>query len=968
MTAEGDISQPQNVADANQPIDGLNSLTLARADFGTDVPITRAPADPYVNNTAGDQTQRRVRATQDNAFVPPGDAAGPGRDRYFDPNAANRPAWRNNPFARGGTDFRRQGDPLPQGDQTQNGPRPRVVPPRQDGPARQVIPPNQLGAENELPAEFTGDEFDSEFGTPEQLDARLTPGVMPADSRVPGGGIPAYTGMGFNFTNNFYSVGERVPLIINGDITPVPRGVEGVPAIRLQNSFPGVQNFFGVPLNGDPALRGSAPLRPGYVAPDSGNSLPALRESALPAATNLAGRVVSETESRRAAIGPAGGERVVQGPASLGEQIAQIPASDNRRATIGPAGGEQTAQAIVKPANNAVIAAAPERTVVRPANETVVATNEPGALTNVTNLAPIGPDRLANSAGPQRPGTTTLDNQIGGPLYTGSGLLTPIDQRTQNRAEQTTLGLINETYRWRTGVTAAGAYWGSLLAPSAYKFTEKPFSRTLIPGNVARNAIRDPAGAVLGVTVYEAGAGLMNWNNPDWNSSSRAAGLTFPAGVMAYRALMNNPSLSHVRGGFLAMGVGAATVAGTYALDSVLPAARDTSWGTHSGFDDVAMAGGLAAATYLQPAHLGRFLPAALSNVSGGLWKAGLIAGAYVLGNVAESAYNWAFPGTAALASHARAGLDRDASERTAASLTEARQRFSNLSDSQWSAAQAELVSHKAKVDAMTHDRDGLANMAVADRRLLVLAGAVGENYLNRGTHVIGQGHTYLSRGTDLDLNSQALTNLMTAKETGLRLIRKYNENVVGDRLNGTTVNRTQEVAALQTEMQRIQGLMERVYRPHDYEAAMPEFVNYARDNGTRFFESFVTHNSTMAQRYEQDMRTRGLWDNPNYSEWRSVVGKMHRDRAFALLAVAQNALNLNNGALAVEALRGQQRSNAPNENARAALIAAIQNFTNNPGQKTEAERINLERVKAIYQRLEQQVRQRFPHLYPTNS
>ena len=307
-----------------------------------------------------------------------------------------------------------------------------------------------------------------------------------------------------------------------------------------------------------------------------------------------------------------------------------------------------------------------------------------------------------------------------------------------------------------------------------------------------------------------------------------------------------------------------------------------------------------------------------------------------------------------------------DGTTRTADSLARARQKFSNLSDTQWSAAQAEYVKLKAESDAFVPGKDDWGKMVVADRKLLILAGAIGENYLNNGTQVTGKGNTFLGKGTDIDLNSQALNRLSEARNVAYRLIRKYNENVVPATLNGTPVNKAAEVAALQQEAQRLTGLMERIYAPHNFEAAMPEFLKAAKEKPADFFTTFVRANADAATINEQSLRSRGEWESPNRAEDRRQIVKLHRDRAFALLVVAQNALDLGAGREAVEALRGLPQSNEPTMNARSAINAAITTF-GTLTEKSPAEIQNINNMKALYLRLDAQIRAKFPTIYPNN-
>ncbi len=925
MSPEGDINQAkaEPVEETTSALQNeYTSVNLARADFGVtpDQPITKPAADPYyVNN--GDQPWK---ANPNNSFVPPADNK--TSDPYFNPNAS-RP-WRAKPFEDGGTQFRRPGDPVinPPVDQTDPRFRPQVLPNQSYVPDQQYLPQDQ--------------QFVPGFVSPNtQFNPQYSPEFNP--QFISNNGVPAYSGMGFNFTNNFYNVGERPPLTFSGNMTVVPSGVDNIPVVKINTAFPGQQSFFGVPLN--KANDGVVVSPTVITVPQGDKTLP-----------------VKVVPVKTVPVVP---DKFEPGVVPSLDSKGKIPLVSN----------EVITNPIVSPdLTGVVVAEQTERVVVNPVVNTISSDlADPTKVASTENV--VLPVAQTTNGVEVRPVTTngdpTLIAQI--PSSTDipqvSNALVPIDQKTQDRATDVWSNIKNETYRGTT-TTVAGLTWA---------FSNKlPRDNTFMANWAAKNnwtvkpdpninwsaKLRDPAGAIVGVNAYQWTAGAWNWatGNQEWNSNSRVANVTIPAGILAYRALSPNAKSP----GIAAL-VTAGTFGATYVGDSLVPAMKNTAIGTHTGFDDISMVTGMYAATKIPtPGALTRIMPAALGKTAPGLlWKAGILTGSFLGGNVIESGWNWMF-GKESLKNDATSAMTDDGTTRTADSLTRARQKFSNLSDSQWSAAQAEYVKVKAETDAMKPGQDSPEKMSIADRKLLILAGAVGENYLNNGTQVTGQGNTFLGKGTDIDLNSKALVRLVEARNAAYRLIRRYNENVMPATINGTPVNKATEVAALTQEAQRLTGLIGRIYAPHDYEKALPEFLKAANEKPADFFTNYVKYNSDRAAADEQSLRSRGVWDDPNYREDRRLIAKTHSDKAFAIMVLAQRALDVNAGREAVELLRGLPGSNDPAMNARTALNAAITNFNQLP-DTNPADIENMNRLRAMFIRLNAQIKAKFPTIYP---
>ena len=918
MSPEGDINQAkaepaQDTTSALQ--NEYNSvLNLARADFGVtpDQTITSPPADSYyVNNGAQDW---RARPSTDNRFVPPADNR--TSDPYFNPNANTRS--RANPFEKGGTEFRRPGDPVIQ-PQDPRDPRSRQVIPNQSYVPDQYLPQNQ--------------QFIPGFVPPDQQFTQFNPQYSPENNPqfISNNGIPAYSGMGFQFTNNFYNVGERPAMNFAGNMTYVPQGGE-IPAIKINTAFPGQKSFFGVPLTTNDGLVNNPT---GLTVPAGDNTLPI---KTIPVQT-----------------------------VPLKFQPGFVPPAD-------------TSSVIPRVSDPAL--ATTERVVVNP-----------GPAKVATDTFSVLPTQTTNGV-EVRPLTTAADQTLVaqpdpklGILPTDSSLpannvLVPVDQKTLTRANDTTNSLYNETYRYVTAVPAF-ATWA--LANKLPRNTQgiSDFAakwNVKVDPNINLSAkLRDPAGAIVGLTAYElANKYVFNFGNPQAPESSVVGNITIPAGILAYRAMAPNATYR----GLGAM-VMAGTTAATFYGDKLIPAgAKDTTFGTHTAFDDMAMIGGMYAANkfatpaaltnWNTPAFASRMLPDAVAKalpgaLGNGVFKVGVLATSFVAGNMLEKGWNYFFPGTKTLASRAQSAMDTDGTTRTADSLATARKSFSTLSDSQWTAAQAEYAKVKADSDTLNAGQNNWEQRAIADRKVIILAGAIGENYLNNGTRVSSQGNTFLGKGTDIDMNSQALSHLREARDAAYRLIRKYNENVLPATLNGTPVNKAVEVAALQQEIQRINGVMKRVFEPHNYEAAMPEMVKAANEKPADFFTNFVRYNGDNAAQAEQSLRSQGLWDRPDSTEERRAVAKMNRDKAFALMVLAQRALDVNAGREAVELIIGKKGSSDPTTNVRSALITAKNQFASladlNPG---DIENIN--RLTNIFIRLNAQIKAKFPAEYAANS
>ncbi|MDX2107814.1 MAG: hypothetical protein SFY67_15535 [Candidatus Melainabacteria bacterium] len=917
MSSEGDINlaKAEPAEDATSALQ--NEVTLARASFtvAPDQEIIRPAADTYyVNN--GTQPWR-ADLNNGNKFVPPADNK--TSDPYFNPTP-NSPT-RAKPFENGGTEFRLPGDP-------------QYVPPQDttDPRFRQVLPNQSYVPDQYMPQALP---FNPGYVAPyQQFNAQYSPEVAPRF--ISNNGVPAYSGMGFQFTSNFYNVGERPALNFTGTMALAPQ-ISDIPVIKISTAFPNQRSFFGVPIvnSTDAVINNPTAI----TLPAGDNTLPV---NTIPVKT-----------------------------APIKFEPGVVPVVNEPVADL----------------NGAVTLDQPKPVVINP------------VVTDQTRIAPSESLTVAPVVKPDgvevKPVITAADQGITPqPNFTTSGLpvdstlpattvLAPIDQKTVDRADQVNNSLQNETYRFATTVPALGIY---ALAGGLPRTTQtiSDFAAKWAPGvkinpNINLSAkFRDPAGSIIGLNAYE---GLNKWvfNLGDSNTPDSVVGnITVPAGIMAYRALAPNATYR----GLGAM-VMAGTVATTYYGDKLVPnAVRDTPLGTHTAWDDVAMIGGMTMANKLAvptrltnwalPAAAERFIPQAVAKavpgaLGSGVFKVGVLATGFLAGNLVESGWNYFFPGTKTLSGRAKTAMDADSTARTAESLAAARQSFSNLSDSLWSAAQADYAKVKAESETLNAGQNNWEQRAISDRKMIILGAAIGENYLNNGTRVSNQGNTFLGKGTDIDLNSQALSKLREARDAAFRLIRKYNDNVLPATINGTPVNKAAEVAALEQEIQRINGVMKRVYEPHNYEAALPEMVKAANEKPADFFTNFVKYNGDLAQKAEQSLRSQGLWDRPDSTEERRSIAKLNRDKAFALMVLAQRALDVNAGREAVELINGKRNSSDPTTNVKSALIAAKNQFANladlNPGDIE-----NMNRLTAIYIRLNAQIKAKFPTEYAASS
>jgi len=939
VSPEGDINQAkaEPVEETTSALQNeYTSVQLARADFGVtpDQTITRPPADTYyVNN--GDQPQP-WKANPNNSFVPPGENR--TSDPYYNPNANQQRQWRAKPFEDGGTQFRRPGDPQIIAPQDQRDPtyRPQVIPNQTYVPDQQYIPgyvaPNQ--------------QFDAQNNP--QFNPQYNPEYRP--QFISNNGLPAFSGMGLQFTNNFYNVGERPPLTFTNNMTFVPKGTD-IPAIKINTAFPGQNSFFGVPLN---RTTDGVVTNPTNIVIPKGDTLPLNNLPAITAPVKFnPGVVPVDTKVDIPLVSDAG---------------PNLTANPN---LTGLVAADQTERVVVNPITNTISNDLSERPLVAATDNLTLPAAQTTAGVEVKPVTNTG-DQTLVAGDPTRPATTLpFDSKI-----PASNVLVPIDQKTQDRAVENSNNRYNETYRYVTTVPALATYALAGGLPKSTQgistFASKWTNLNINPNINISAKFRDPAGAIVGLNAYEGLHKLVTWGNaPD----SVVGNVTVPAGILAYRALAPNATYKGL--GTMVM---AGTAAATFYGDKLIPSgAKDTPFGTHTAFDDGAMVTGMYLANALKtpaaltkwtvptavesmvPATVAKAIPGALGS---GLWKVGVLAGTFVAGNMVESAWNYFFPGTKTLTSRAQSAMDADSTERTEASLAKARQSFSDLSDSQWSAAQAEYVKVKAESDALVPGKDSWEKLAIANRKVMILGAAVGENYLNNGTQVTNKGNTFLGKGSDIDLNSQAMIRLSEARNSALNLIREYTENVIPEKVNGTAVNKAAEVEALKKEYQRITGLMERIYAPHDFEKALPEFVKAANEKPQDFFTNFVRANSDMANTNEQNMKSRGVWDNPDYREDRRAIAKMHRDKAFALMVLAQRALDTNGGREAVTMMRGPNGQDTdPGMNARSALNTAIVQLTQMP-ERSQADINNINALKAMYARLNAQIKAKFPMEY----
>ncbi len=929
VSPEGDINQAKA-----EPVEGTTSalqneytsLQVARADFGVtpDLPITKPAADTYyVNN--GEQPWK---ANPNNSFVAPTDNR--TSDPYFNPNANSQ--WRADPFKKGGTDFRRPGDPVITPPVDQNDPRfrPQVLPRQSVIPDQQYLPQDQQYIPGYVPPNA-------------QFNPQYSPEYNP--QFISNNGVPAYSGMGFNFTNNFYNVGERPPLTFTGGMNVIPRGTDNIPVIKINTAFPGQQSFFGVPLN---RTTDGVVTNPTVITiPKGDNTLPAIT---LPVKTVP----VAPVKFEPGVVPPVDSNGII--PIVSNEVIT------NPNLT-GVVAAEQTKLVVVNPVVNTISSDLADPSKVA---STETLTLPAAQTTNGVEVRPVtttGDQTLIAQNAPT--GLLPVDSNI-----PNTAVAVPIDQKTLLKADETRTNLYNETYRWSIFGPSVVAYGLGNALPRTTESISTVASKIGVNINPAINLsakVRDPAGAIVGVTAYEMSRRGINWvtGNNDANPDSTLATMTVPAAVMAYRTLSPLATTKWL-GKSIALTTVGATYIGDTVVNKVFPNSKDTVFGTHTAIDDVAMVSGLTAATYAPtPAVFSNmFTKPAYGNL---FFKGALIAGSYVIGNGVEYLANKFWPGAKTIAADALNSLDADSTKRSGDSLATARQNFSRLSDVQWSAAQADYAKMKAESDAMTPAKDGWEKMAISDRKVLILAGAIGENYLNNGTQVTGQGNTFLGKGTDIDLNSKALVRLTEARNVAYRLIRKYNENVMPATINGTPVDKAAELASLTQEAQRLTGLIARIYAPHDYEKALPEFVKAANEKPADFFTNYVRYNSERAAADEQSLRSRGVWDNPDYREDRRVIAKTHGDKAYAILVLAQRALDVNAGREAVELLRGLPGSNDPTMNARSALNAAITHFKQ-LSDTNPADIENMNRLKALYERLNTQIKAKFPTIYPSNS
>jgi len=918
VSPEGDIN-PAKAEPVNETTSALQneytSVNLARADFGVtpDQPIAKPAADTYYVNDAN----QPWKANPNNSFVPPSDNK--TSDPYFNPNAS-RP-WRAKPFEDGGTQFRRPGDPVINPPVDQNDPRfrPQVLPNQSYAPDQQYLPQDQ--------------QFVPGFVPPNaQFNPQYSPEFNP--QFISNNGVPAYSGMGFNFTNNFYNVGERPPLTFTGGMNVIPRGTDNIPVIKIDTAFPGQKTFFGVPLN---RTTDGVVINPTVITvPKGDNTLPAIT---VPVKTVPVKTVpVAPDKFEPGVVPPLDSNGKI--PLVSNEVITNPVLSPNLTGVVAV---EQTERVVINPVVNTISSDLGDSTKIASTENIVLPAAQTTNGVEVRPVTTTGDQTLIaqNSLKP-------FDSSI-----PASNILVPIEQKTQDQANNVWSGIKDSVYRGTT-TTVAGLTWAfsnklprdnEFLAQhaAAKNWTMKPDPKF----NWSRT-VRDPAGAIVAVNAIEG----INWatnfvtGNKEANSDSRVANVTVPLGILAYRHFAPNVK----RPGIAALAT-AGTLGATYIGDSIVPAMKGTSIGTHTGFDDVSMIGGMYAASKIN-----------VPGVPGLLWKAGVLTGSFLGGNLIESGWNYMF-GKEQMAKDATNAINTDGTARTFDSLASARQKFSNLSDAQWSATQAEYVKVKAEAAALIPGKDSWEKLAIAHRKLLILAGAVGENYLNNGTQVTGQGNTFIGKGTDIDLNSKALTRLTEARNYAYSLIRKYNENVLPATINGTPVNKAAEIAGLTQEAQRLTGLITRIYAPHDYEKALPEFLKAANEKPADFFTNYVKFNSDRAAADEQSLRSRGVWDNPDYREDRRVIAKTHSDKAFAIMVLAQRALDVNAGREAVELLRGLSGSNEPTMNARSALNAAITHFNQLP-DINPADIENMNRLRALFGRLNAQIKAKFPAEY----
>ncbi len=245
--------------------------------------------------------------------------------------------------------------------------------------------------------------------------------------------------------------------------------------------------------------------------------------------------------------------------------------------------------------------------------------------------------------------------------------------------------------------------------------------------------------------------------------------------------------------------------------------------------------------------------------------------------------------------------------------------------------------------------KTGWQTMSSADklqgfRDIAILATAMGENRLDKGTRILRENKpTYALEGYGLDLGGDSLMYLKMAKEQGVDKAKQMTQKLIADNPDGDY--KSSEIADLDKFGRRIDASIDKIYSKHDIDGAFKELIKFVPGNENTFGKTFLdnTNNKIAANRTGDP----------------KMLAKLFRDLSMSYMALASNKMERGkDGGGAFDLMfgtdQGRQAAFGNTGKARGydgamdCLMAAEKLDPNNP---------DLPQLKEIAQRLGQQAR-----------
>lgn len=388
-------------------------------------------------------------------------------------------------------------------------------------------------------------------------------------------------------------------------------------------------------------------------------------------------------------------------------------------------------------------------------------------------------------------------------------------------------------------------------------------------------------------------------------------------------------------------------IAASHAIDAVTP----DSWWRKNTTETTAVEAGLMGLAFAVPTKDVK----ARALLIGGAWGAGRLynlARGESLGDQAEDALK---------------SLQNDKEERSYSSLNDSTNQFKKIARGETFWLQGdkiglykndgntnrtgEPVIQAQIAEEINKMKTNWSQMAPADklqgfRDIAILATAMGENRLDKGTRILRENKpTYALEGYGLDLGGDALMYLKMAKEQGVDKAKQMTQSLIKDNPDGNY--NASEIADLDKFGRRIDASIDKIYSKHDIEGAFEELKKFVPGNENTFGKTFLdnTNNKIAANRTGDP----------------KLLAKLFRDLSMSYMALASNKMDRGkDGGGAVDLMfgtdQGRQAAFGNSGKARGydgaldALMAAEKLDPNNP---------DLPQLKAIAEKLANQAKEK---------